>query len=269
MLKKRIIFTLLYDSGSFMLSRNFRLQKVGDFDWLKNNYDFSKISFSIDELMVLDVTRGPKDHKAFALTLSRLAQECFVPIAAGGGIREVHQAKDLLRSGADKIVVNSGLFNDPRLVGKLSSEFGAQAIIASIDFKLINDEYGVFISNGSELIPLDIDSVLSNIVTLPLGEIYLNSMTQDGTGQGLDLSVIKKIPKESQLPVILAGGVGNAHHLIQGLMIDEVDAVATANLFNFVGDGLTVARSEVIKSGIKLPIWKQNIPFHDNYNGHS
>jgi cyclase len=250
-----------------MLSRNFRLQKVGDFDWLKNNYDFSKISFSIDELIVLDVTRGPKDPKAFALTLSQLAEKCFVPIAAGGGIRKFNQAKDLLRSGADKIVVNSGLFNDSSLVSELSSEFGAQAIIASIDFKIINDRYCVFISNGDELIPLDIDSVLRKIATLPIGEIYLNSMLQDGTGQGLDLSVIKRIPKEIQLPVILAGGVGNSHHLIQGLMINEVDAVATANLFNFVGDGLTVARNEVIKSGIKLPIWKQNIPFHDNYDG--
>jgi len=84
MLKKRIIFVLLYDNGSFMLSRNFRLQKVGDLQWLKKNYNFSHISFSIDELIILDVTRGGRDEEKFLFHVKSLTEECFVPIAAGG-----------------------------------------------------------------------------------------------------------------------------------------------------------------------------------------
>src|SRR5262245_39867322 len=105
MLKKRLIFTLLYNRGQFMLSRNFRLQKVGDLKWLQTNYDFSRISFSIDELVVLDVTRVDRSTETFCAALKVLTEGCFVPIAAGGGVRTVEHARLLLRSGADKVVV--------------------------------------------------------------------------------------------------------------------------------------------------------------------
>jgi cyclase len=88
-----------------MLSRNFRLQKVGDFNWLQKNYNFSHISFSIDELIVLDVTRGKKNSNEFCNTLKKLTQGCFVPITAGGGIDNVETARRLLRSGADKVAI--------------------------------------------------------------------------------------------------------------------------------------------------------------------
>ena len=107
MLKKRVIFTLLYDNGSFMLSRNFRLQKVGDLQWLKKNYNFSKLAFSIDELVLLDVTRTKKDHKKFINHVRTLSEVCFIPIAAGCGIRDVELAHSLVNNGADKIVINS------------------------------------------------------------------------------------------------------------------------------------------------------------------
>jgi len=107
MLKKRMIFTLLYNHGAFMLSRNFRLQKVGGLSWLKKNYDFSQVAFSIDELIVLDVSRGERDLAQFCEHLKGLADGCFVPIAAGGGVRSLADARMLLRSGADKVVVNT------------------------------------------------------------------------------------------------------------------------------------------------------------------
>src|SRR4051812_5829885 len=105
--RKRIIFTLLHDNGNFMLSRNFRLQRVGNATWLEKNYNFAEIAFAIDELIVLDVSRGTRDFSAFCSCLARVTKGCFAPIAAGGGVRDVQQAKELLRSGADKIVVNS------------------------------------------------------------------------------------------------------------------------------------------------------------------
>jgi cyclase len=107
MLKKRIIFTLLYDSGNFMLSRNFRLQQVGNLTWLQRNYNFSHIAFFIDELIILDVSRGERNTDNFCETLKKLTSDCFVPIAAGGGVRSIDYARRLLRSGADKIVINT------------------------------------------------------------------------------------------------------------------------------------------------------------------
>ena len=110
MLKKRIIFTLLYDSGNFMLSRNFTLQKVGNTEWLEKNYDFSKLSFYIDELIILDVSRKHKNQTGFFEILKNITKKSFVPVSAGGGIKSVQDAHSFLRSGADKVVINSAIF---------------------------------------------------------------------------------------------------------------------------------------------------------------
>jgi cyclase len=147
MLKKRVIFTLLYDSGYFMLSRNFRLQKIGDLQWLKKNYNFSHITFSIDELIILDVTRGERNEELFHEHVRLLNEECFVPIAAGGGIREVEQARKLLHSGADKVVINTLLIEDVDVISEIAKEFGQQSIVASVDVKLINGEFTVLHSH--------------------------------------------------------------------------------------------------------------------------
>ena len=106
-----------------MLSRNFRLQKVGNLNWLKKNYNFSKIAFSIDELIILDVTRGNRDEKKFQKHIYSLTEECFVPIAAGGGIRTLEQAQNLLHSGSDKVVVNTLIYKNPQVIRKIAEEW--------------------------------------------------------------------------------------------------------------------------------------------------
>lgn len=256
MLKKRLIFTLLYNQGQFMLSRNFRLQKVGDIKWLQTNYDFSHISFSIDELVVLDVTRGEKNSEEFCATLKLLTEGCFVPIAAGGGVRSIEHARNLLRSGADKVVVNTPLYEDDSFVVKLAEEFGQQCVVASMDFKRDPDgSYLAWVECGGKCLPGSAANWLELAANSPVGEIYLNSMDRDGTGQGFDLELLEQLPAVMPKPVILAGGVGNAVHLAEGFADPRVDAVATANLFNFVGDGLKQARQSLIAAGVVLPIW--------------
>ena len=107
MLKKRIIFSLLFSEGYFYLSRNFRLQKIGDMNWLLNNYDFSNVSKSIDELIVLDVTRGPRDSNLFLDAVRKILEGVFIPISLGGGIKNFNDAKIYFDSGADKIIINT------------------------------------------------------------------------------------------------------------------------------------------------------------------
>lgn len=238
-----------------MLSRNFRLQRVGNISWLKNNYNFSKVSFHIDELVILDVTRGKKNLGDFSQALSVLAEECFVPIASGGGLRDLYAARTLLRSGADKIVLNTALFTQSNLINELASEFGGQSIVASLDYRTVEREPILFTNNGNCEVPGTFSENFEKVIALPVGEIHLNSIQQDGTGQGLDLNILDWIPTGVRQPIILVGGVGNARHIFNGLEHHKVDAVATANLFNFIGDGLMRARKEVTESGIHLPIW--------------
>jgi cyclase len=257
MLKKRIIFTLIYDQQFFMLSRNFRLQKVGNLSWLKKHYDFSQIAFSIDELIVLDVSRENRDGKAFAEHVKKLNEKCFVPIAAGGGIRTVEQARSLLRSGADKIVLNTLLAMDPQCIWDMAAEFGRQCIIASVDIKSTETGYGVWIENGTTMLKQSVREWFDCISRLPIGEIYLNSISRDGTGQGYEKEVLNLIPDGLNVPIILAGGAGKYHHLAIGLQDDRVDAVATTHLFNFVGDGLVRARKELLDEGFDLAVWDQ------------
>jgi cyclase len=256
MLKKRLIFTLLYNNGHFMLSRNFRLQKVGSLHWLQANYNFSHISFSIDELIVLDVTRGEKNAANFCAALKHLTEGCFVPIAAGGGVHTVENAWNLLRSGADKVVVNSALYEDSGFISDLASEFGQQCVVASMDIKSSPDgKYQAWSECGSQCQPGAAANWIEQVTQDGIGELYLNSMDRDGTGQGYDLRLLDLLPVNMPKPVILAGGVGNAMHLAAGLTDPRVDAVATAHLFNFVGDGLKQARQALISGGVVLPLW--------------
>jgi len=257
MLKKRLIFTLLYDSGYFMLSRNFRLQRVGTLDWLQHHYNFARIAFFIDELIVLDVSRSQRNPEVFCDTLKALTAGCFVPIAAGGGIRSIEDAHRLLRSGADKIVVNTPLFETPDLIARLAEEFGQQCVVGSVDVKRDSDFlYHAYIANGTQKIDRNITQAISWIDEGHVGELYVNSMDRDGTGQGYDFDILDRLPGIHSIPVILAGGAGNGTHLLAGLDDVRVDAVATAHLFNFLGNGLQRARGFIMEQQAKhLASW--------------
>jgi len=259
MLKKRVIFTLLYDKGSFMLSRNFRLQKVGDLRWLQKNYNFSQISFSIDELIILDVSRDERNEEKFRDHVRALTGECFVPIAAGGGIRSLEQARKLLHSGADKVVVNTIVCEAPEIVGEIALEFGRQCVVAAVDVKQIDGQFTIWTENGVVRQDINLDRWFENLEKLPIGELYLNSMDRDGTGQGYLKELLEYVSGSMPIPVIISGGAGNYHHLAEGLDDERVDAVATAHLFNFVGDGLEKSREKLIESGVDLAEWDVRI----------
>lgn len=255
MLRKRIIFTLIYSNGNFMQSRNFRLQKVGNLHWLEKNYKFQSIAFALDELIVLNANRFEKNIADFALTISKLVNNVFIPIAAGGGIKSLEDAELLFKNGADKIVLNSLLIENPLIVRELIQKYGSQSIVASIDCKKNEDKYEIFINNGTKKVNIELLDYIKYLEDLNIGEIYLNSIDKDGTGFGYDVKLIEQINKKTTLPLIIAGGAGNEMHLKQGLTIKNISAVATANLFNFIGDGLPNARLQLIESGENIANW--------------
>ena len=251
MLRKRLIFTLIYNNGYFMQSRNFRLQKVGNIDWLEKNYRLKDLSFSLDELIVLNVSRENRDIKEFSTILSRLVNDVFIPICAGGGVRCMKDAEILFESGADKIILNTSIYKDKDFVFDLIKRYGSQSIIASVDYNGNN----VFINNGAQVVDIGLDDYRKYINNIGFGELYLNSMEKDGTGFGYDLDLAKRVANNISIPLIVAGGAGNEKHLIQALMTDCINAVATANLFNFIGDGLPKAREKILFTNGNLAQW--------------
>ncbi len=255
MLRKRIIFTLIYHDGFFMQSRNFRLQKVGNLSWLEKNYKFQKIAFSLDELIVLNASRQDKSMASFAKAISNLVNDVFIPIAAGGGIRTEEDAEMLFNHGADKIVLNSVLTEDTALVSNLIKRYGSQSVVASVDYKNVDGVNCVFINDATKKISMPLDTYIEHLESLNVGEIYLNSIEKDGTGFGYDFDVISVLEKKITVPLIIAGGAGNESHLIEGLKYNGVSAVATANLFNFIGDGLPNARKKIIDLGENIANW--------------
>lgn len=257
MVKPRLIFTLLAEHGSFMMSRNFSLQRVGDLTWLREHYDFDAIALSIDELVVLDVTRGRKDLAVFAACVEELSRNCFMPIAAGGGITSMDTAYRIFDSGADKLVVNSAVFNDLPFVMELVRTFGGQSIVVSVDYLPVDGMNRIYVENGSRDTGLSLEAGLARIVDVGVGEIYLNSIQRDGTGQGYDLQVLEQASRHLSMQVVAAGGVGSPDHLLEGLRIGGIHAVATANLFNFMADGLTDARRYLVEQGINLASWDE------------
>ena len=257
MLRKRLIFTLIYSDGYFMQSRNFRLQRVGNIIWLKNNYKFGEIATSIDELIILNATKDFKNINTFANSISEIVNEVFIPIAAGGGIKKLEDAELLFRNGADKIVVNSALFQDKPLIKKLINTYGSQSIVASIDYKKIENVNRVFINDGTSLIDSNLEKSIEYLEELKVGEIYLNSIEKDGTGFGYDFETINNLQNDIKVPLIIAGGAGNENHFLEGLKHRNVSAVATANLFNFIGNGLPNARNKLLKNGENIANWNE------------
>ena len=251
---KRVIFTLLHANGDYMLSRNFRLQRVGDIDWVLTNYRIREVSLGIDELMILDVSRDSADRDRFRRDVRTLVEECFVPVTVGGRITSLDEAARLFDVGADKVLLNTAFHVDPWLCADVAGRYGSQALVAGIDVRRQPLEAG-HPRASSSVNPDELERHAERAVEVGGGEILLQSIDRDGTGNGLDLD-LANCTASLRVPLILAGGVGHAAHIVEGLQDPAVDAVATANLFNFVGDSLVRTRSECRVRGIDLAAWQ-------------
>ena len=253
---KRIIFTLLHADGAYMLSRNFRLQRVGDIDWVLTNYRIREVSLGIDELMILDVSRDAGDRDRFRREVRILVEECFVPVTVGGRITSLDEAARLFDVGADKVLLNTAFHVDPTLCSEVAGRFGAQALIAGIDVRGQPLAAGHPRALGS-VEPDGLERHAHRAIDIGAGEILLQSIDRDGTGNGLDLDLADRTGS-LRVPLILMGGVGHAVHIVEGLQHPAVDAVATANLFNFVGGSLVRTRRECLARGLQLARWSHD-----------
>lgn len=249
MIKKRLIFNLFFQDGYFVLSRNFRLQRVGDVNWINKNYNFSNISKAIDELVILNVSRNEEYKENFFSDVREISKSCFMPVCIGGRINSLEDAKICFENGADKVVINTALYKNKELVKSIVRKYGAQAVVASVDCRRMNRELAAFVDRGKEQVPEKLSDYLEDICKLDVGEIMINSIDKDGTGQGYDnelVSIAKEVTSKNSKPLIITGGAGNYNHFLEYINDPHVDAVSTGNLLNFIGPSLKKSREALL-----------------------
>ncbi|MBV1900665.1 MAG: imidazole glycerol phosphate synthase cyclase subunit [Kordiimonadaceae bacterium] len=240
MLKKRMILCLMMDNeGVFYNSRNFEIQPIGKLDWILRYLNFD----AIDELVILNVSRKPKSVGAFSAHMRALSRYCFVPISAGGGVTSTEDFRTLLESGADKIVVNTAAHTQPNFITEAADIFGRQCVVASVDIKhhKVSGQTFVMTENGTVQANSSPENWLKTLEARGAGEIFLTSCDADGAGKGYDLDWIKNAYSWVNIPIIASGGVGEFQHLADGIEAGA-SAVSAANLFHYIGDGLTRAK---------------------------
>lgn len=237
------------------MSRNFSLQAVGDLSWLKVNYDFENITYYIDELIVLNVDRTATMTDHYINSVKNLVKECFIPIACGGGIKTIEDAYSLLNAGADKVVINTLITENRDEVEKMIGLYGSQFVVGSIDYNTTRDGLFLYSRCGQKNTGISLADGIKMYQSIGIGELYLTSMQKDGTGQGLDLSVVDELAESVKVPMIIAGGAGKPEHFEQAFAINGVNAVATANLFNFMSGGLKDTRLYLMDKGVNLARW--------------
>ena len=260
---KRLIFTLLYAEKHFFLSRNFRLQKVGDIDWLFQNYDFINLTNYIDELIILNISKK-KIESDFLKAIKNISKKTFIPIGTGGGIEKLEDVQKLLDSGSDKIVINNMFFERPKFCENIASKFGKQFLIGSIDYSYHNNQIFIHQEKRNKKFKKNLNSWIDFLSNNGAGEVILQSIDRDGTGFGLHKEILQKINKK-KFPIILMGGVGKFKHIEEGFSLKNCDAISTANLFNFIGNEFADVRNKLEKKFNLPKKGKNNIKLLKNF----
>ncbi len=247
-----ILCLLLRNDGIFVNSRNFSLQPVGELEWIMRYLNFD----AIDELVLLNVDRAPKEVDCFCEHMRNLARYCFVPISAGGGVNTLEDFAALLDSGSDKVVINSAAIERPEFVSEAARRYGSQCVVVSIDYKKTpNGQRTVFSRNGGQNTGIAAEDWAREVESLGAGEIFLTSIDHDGIGKGYDLEFIEIICRQLAIPVIASGGVGEFEHLVEGIQKTGASAVSAANIFHYIGEGLTKAKKHIVGQGLDFPLW--------------
>ena len=188
----------------------------------------------VDELVFLDITATREGRSPDFQTIDELADECFMPLAVGGGIRSVDDVHRLLQVGADKIVLNTAAVETPDLIQKIAYRFGAQCVVISIDAILRPDaQYEVLTRSGTFSTGLDPVTLAKQVESSGAGEILITSIERDGTMLGYDTELIHRVSETVSIPVIASGGAGSYEHMAQALRVGKASAVAAASIFHF------------------------------------
>ena len=243
MLARRVIPCLDVHAGQVTRGVQFGKAEAGD---LRNVGDPVELAVryheqGADEMVFFDITASAHGRASMVEVIERTADRCFMPLTVGGGIRTIDDMHTMLRSGADKVSINSSAIANPDLIRQGSEKFGAQCIVVSIDAKKVApDQWEVFVQGGRKATGKDAVAWAIEAVKLGAGEIVLNSIDADGTKAGYDLVITRRISESVGVPVVASGGAGKLEHMVAVLTEGKADAVLAASIFHFgtytVGD---------------------------------
>ena len=250
MLTKRIIPCLDVTAGRVVKGVNFvELRDAGDPVEISRRYDEQ----GADELTFLDITASSDERDIILHVIEAVAEQVFIPLTVGGGVRSVADVRRLLNAGADKISINTAGVQNPQLVADASARYGAQCIVVAIDAKARPEGgWEVFTHGGRRPTGRDALEWAREVERLGAGEILLTSMDRDGTRQGFDLELTRAISDAVGIPVIASGGVGTLQHLADGVTVGRADAVLAASIFHFGEHTVREAKEFMAAQGIAV-----------------
>jgi imidazole glycerol-phosphate synthase subunit HisF len=249
-LKMRIIPCLDVKDGRVVKGVNFiDLVDAGDPVAQARFYDRE----GADELCFLDITASAEDRDTLYDVVRRTAEQCFMPLTVGGGVRTVEDIRRLLLAGADKVSINTAAVARPEFVREAARKFGSQCIVAAIDAKQAGDErWEVFTHGGRRATGIDAVAWACRLASYGAGEILLTSMDRDGTKEGFDLALTRSVADAVRVPVIASGGVGTLDHMVEGIRGGHATAVLAASIFHFGIYRIGEAKARLAACGIPV-----------------
>jgi cyclase len=252
MLKVRIIPCLDVKDGRVVKGVNFvDLVDAGDPVAQARVYDEA----GADELCFLDITASHEDRDTLYDVVRGTAEQCFMPLTVGGGVRSVDDIRKLLLAGADKVSINTAAVARPEFVGEAAEKFGAQCIVVAIDAKTTAPgRWEIFTHGGRTATGLDAVEWAERMAALGAGEILLTSMDRDGTKEGFDIGLTRAVADAVGVPVIASGGVGTLDHLVQGVREGHASAVLAASIFHFGTYSMAEAKAHMAAAGVPVRI---------------
>jgi imidazole glycerol-phosphate synthase subunit HisF len=254
MFKVRVIPCLDVKDGRVVKGVNFvDLRDAGDPVEAAIAYDAA----GADELCFLDITATHENRGTMMDVVRRTAEACFMPLTVGGGVRTVDDIRALLRSGADKVSINSAAVGRREFVKEAAEKFGQQCIVVAIDAKRVkrgggSERWEIFTHGGRNSTGIDVIEYAQEVVFLGAGEILLTSMDRDGTRQGFDIPLTQAVADSIPVPVIASGGVGNLDHLVDGIREGHATAVLAASIFHFGEFTIRQAKDHMVRAGLPM-----------------
>ena len=253
-LAKRIIPCLDVDNGRVVKGVQFLdIRDAGDPVEVAKRYDEQ----GADEITFLDITASSDDRATTIHTVEAIAEQVFIPLTVGGGIRTIEDIRNMLNAGADKTAINSAAITNPEFVKEAAEKFGSQCIVIAIDAKKVSKEgepgkWEIFTHGGRKPTGIDVVEWAIKMTAFGAGEVLLTSMDQDGVKSGFDLELTRAVSEAVSVPVIASGGVGNLQHLADGVTLGKADAVLAASIFHFGEHTVQEAKEHMQKEGIEV-----------------
>lgn len=254
-LSKRIIPCLDVDKGRVVKGVQFvDIRDAGDPVEVARRYNQQ----GADEITFLDITASHEGRDTTLHTVERMAGQVFIPLTVGGGVREMHDIRNLLNAGADKVAINSAAISNPEFVAEAAQRFGSQCIVVAIDAKQVegneSSRWEIFTHGGRKPTGIDAIAWAEKMTNLGAGEILLTSMDRDGTKNGFDLDLTASVSDSVSVPVIASGGVGTLQHLADGITLGKADAVLAASIFHFAEYSVPQAKQFMFDQGINVRV---------------